>query len=151
MEPQVVKNTVTINVPASRVWEALVNPDQTAKYMFGCRATSDWKKGSVLTWPGVYNGQEMVFVTGHVLDIDPERLLVYSVIDPNAPYPKTPENHLKVKYELQETNDGTIFTVSQYGFEEAADGEKRYKEIYNNGEGWNPILQQIKAMLEPST
>ena len=148
MNKRIVTNSITINAPVSKVWDALVNPEQTQKYMFGCKATSDWKPGSVLTWPGVYEGKEMVFVTGHVLQIEPERLLVYSVIDPNAPYEKTPENHLKVKYELKETAGGTELTVSQYGFEEAADGEKRYTEISNNGEGWNPILQEIKKLLE---
>ena len=145
---KVVKNTIDINAPISKVWDALVNPDQTMKYMFGCRATSDWKQGSTLTWPGVYDGKEMVFVTGHILEIQPEHLLVYSVIDPNAPYAKTPENHLKVKYELNEKNGITTFAVSQYGFEHAADGEKRYTEIFNKGEGWSPILVEIKKILE---
>jgi uncharacterized protein YndB with AHSA1/START domain len=148
MNKQVVTNSIVINAPVAKVWNALVNPDETMKYMFGCRATSDWKQGSALTWPGVYEGKEMVFVSGHVLEIEPERLLIYSVIDPNAPYPKTPENHLKVKYELSETNGATTLTVSQYGFEDAADGEKRYKEIDNNGDGWNPILKEIKKLAE---
>lgn len=143
-----VENTIVINAPASRVWEVLTDPAETAKYMFGCKATSDWKAGSELTWPGTYEGKEMVFVTGHVLEIDAPRLLVYSVIDPNAAYPKTPENHLKVKYALTESNGATQLTVSQYGFEEAADGEKRYTEIYNKGEGWNPILDGIKKIAE---
>lgn len=143
-----VSNTIDINAPASGVWNILVNPDETAKYMFGCRATSDWKKGSTLTWPGVYEGKEMIFVSGNILEIEPERLLIYSVIDPNAPYPKTPENHLKVKYELSENNGVTTLRVSQYGFEEAADGEKRFTEIDNKGEGWNPILVEIKKLAE---
>lgn len=143
-----VTNTIAINAPASKVWNTLVNPEETAKYMFGCRATSDWKQGSTLTWPGTYEGKEMVFVTGHILEIQPEHLLIYSVIDPNAPYPKTPENHLKVKYELSENNGITTLRVSQYGFEEAADGEKRFTEINNNGEGWNPILVEIKKLAE---
>lgn len=143
-----VSNTIDINAPASKVWNILVNPDETAKYMFGCRATSDWKKGSTLTWPGVYEGKEMIFVSGNILEIEPERLLIYSVIDPNAPYPKTPENHLKVKYELSENNGVTTLRVSQYGFEEAADGEKRFTEIDNKGEGWNPILVEMKKQAE---
>lgn len=148
MSKKIVLNTIDINAPIAKVWDALVNPEQTQKYMFGCKATSDWKKGSVLTWPGVYDGKEMIFVSGFVLEIDAPKLLIYSVIDPNAPYPKTPENHLKVKYELSENNGVTTFTVSQYGFEEAADGEKRYTEISNKGEGWNPILAEIKKVVE---
>jgi hypothetical protein len=29
-----------------------------------------------------------------------------------------------------------------------ADGQKRYEDSYNGGEGWNPILVQIKALAE---
>jgi len=29
-----------------------------------------------------------------------------------------------------------------------ADGEKRYEETYDNGEGWNPILVEIKKIVE---
>lgn len=141
-------NSIAINAPVSKVWDALINPEQTKKYMFGCETVSDWKSGSELHWRGSYEGKEMIFVSGHILEIEPLRLLIYSVISPGAPYPPTPENHLKVKYELHEENGVTTFTVSQYGFEEAADGENRYKEIHNNGEGWNPILAEIKKIME---
>lgn len=62
--------------------------------------------------------------------------------------PDIPENYLDVEYALTEANGQTTLTVTQSGFEGAADGEKRYKDTYNNGEGWNPILVQIKALVE---
>ncbi len=37
--------------------------------MFGCETVSDWKTGSPLLWKGTYEGNEMVFVKGTVLDI----------------------------------------------------------------------------------
>lgn len=148
MSKQIVTNIITIIAPVEKVWDALVNPEQTQKYMFGCKATSDWKEGSPLTWPGEYNGKEMTFVTGHILEIEPNKLLRYSVIDPNATYPHTPENHLKVSYELSNIGGVTTLKVTQDGFEGAADGAKRYEEVSNKGEGWNPILVQIKQLIE---
>lgn len=145
---KVVRNTITIKASASKVWDALVNPEQTKKYMFGCETVSDWKVGSPLLWRGAYEGKEMVFVSGFILEILPEKLLRYSVIDPNAAYPHTPENHLNVTYELSEANGETTLSVSQDGFEGAADGEKRYTDVYNNGEGWNPIMIEIKKVAE---
>jgi hypothetical protein len=62
--------------------------------------------------------------------------------------PDIPENYLNVAYQLSEENGKTVFTVVQDGFENAADGEKRYKDTYNNGEGWNPILVQVKKLVE---
>ncbi|HVX52439.1 MAG TPA: SRPBCC domain-containing protein [Chitinophagaceae bacterium] len=147
--PLIVENTIAINAPAEKVWNLLVNPQQTKKYMFGCEATSDWAVGSPLLWKGVYEGSEMIFVKGNIVAIQPGKLLVYTVFDPNnTAIPDVPENYLTVTYALAEDNSITTLTVSQGDFATVAQGEKRYKETYNNGEGWNPILVQIKALAE---
>ena len=148
MEEMIVKNSIVINAGATKVWNALTNPEQTKKYMFGCETDSDWQLGSELLWKGVYEDKEMVFVKGYILEIVPNRLLKYSVIDPNATYPDLPENYLSVEYKLENKNGSTLLTVVQDGFEDAAEGEKRFRDSYNNGEGWNPILVQIKKIAE---
>jgi uncharacterized protein YndB with AHSA1/START domain len=148
MKELIVKNTITINADAAKVWDVLTNPGQTKKYMFGCETISDWKQGSSLLWRGTYEGKEMIFVKGYILEMVPNRLLKYSVIDPNASYPDIPENYLSVEYKLEKQNGNTILTVIQDGFEDAAEGRKRFEETYNNGEGWNPILVQIKKIAE---
>ena len=143
-----VENTIRIQASIEKVWDALTNPEQTRRYMFGCETVSDWKPGSSLLWRGSYEGQEMVFVKGFIKQIQPYSLLQYTVIDPNASFPDIPENHLHVTYRLATENGHTVLTVIQDGFEGAAEGEKRYTEVYNNGEGWNPILVDIKKLLE---
>ena len=147
-QPLLVKNTIIINAPASSVWDALVNPEQTKKYMFGCETVSDWKVGSLLLWKGEYESKEMIFVKGHIVDIKPEKLLVYTTIDPNSNIDDTSENYLTVTYALTSEKGQTILTVTQGDYNTVADGEKRYKETYNNGEGWNPILIEIKKLVE---
>lgn len=149
MEPLLVTNSITIKAPKEKVWDILVNPAQTKKYMFGCETVSDWKVGSPLLWQGKWEGKDMVFVKGSIVEIRPDELLAYTVIDPNNPsMADVPENYLTVTYELKENNGQTVLTVSQGDFNKVADGEKRYKETYNNGEGWNPILVQVKAIAE---
>jgi uncharacterized protein YndB with AHSA1/START domain len=144
-----VKNTIIINAPASKVWDSLTNPGQTKKYMFGCETVSDWKPGSSLLWRGNYEGKEMVFVKGNIIDIEPFSLLSYTTIDPNNPSVKdVPENYLTVTYILKEEDGQTVFTVMQRDYSKVAEGEKRYLEAYNNGEGWNPILVAIKNLVE---
>lgn len=143
-----VQNTIQINASLSRVWDVLVKPEETKKYMFGCETVSDWNIGSELLWRGEYEGQQMVFVKGFIKVLEPGKKLVYTVIDPNSDMEDIPANYLNVTYELKEENGQTIFTVTQDGFEGAADGEKRYKDTYNNGEGWNPILVEIKKVAE---
>lgn len=147
-EPLIIKNTIEIAAPAIKVWDALVNPEQTKKYMFGCETVSDWKKGSELLWRGEYEGKEMIFVKGIIIDIQPGKFLAYTTIDPHSNIDDKSENYLTVTYELAEQHGKTIFTVTQGDYSNVAEGDRRYKESYNNGEGWNPILVQIKKIVE---
>ncbi len=149
MKELIVRNSIIVDADASKVWDVLTNPQQTKKYMFGCETVSEWKQGSPLFWNGMFEGKEMVFVKGYIVELIPNKKLVYTVIDPNNPaIPDLPENYLDVMYELTENGNETTLTVTQGGFEHAADGEKRYKDTYNNGEGWNPILVEIKKLVE---
>ena len=146
--PLIIKNEILIEAPASKVWDALTNPMQTKKYMFGCETVSDWKPGSTLVWKGYYEGTEMIFVKGNVVEIRPDEFLSYTTIDPNSTIPDIPENYLTVTYSLNEENHKTFLTVTQGDYAKVADGEKRYQDSYNNGQGWSPILVEIKKLVE---
>lgn len=150
MEQLIVRSVITIDASAAQVWDALVNPEKTKIYMFGCETVSDWEVGSSLLWKGSYEGKEMVFVKGNILQIEPEKLLIYTTIDPNSTIDDVSENYLNVKYTLSETNGQTILTVEQGDYSTVAEGARRYQEAYNNGEGWNPILVEIKKLVEES-
>lgn len=147
-KPLEIINSIEINAPVSKVWDTLVNPVQTKKYMFGCETVSDWKPGSELLWEGEYEGKKMVFVKGTILRIEPDKFLAYTTIDPNSTLDGKSENYLTVTYTLTEKDNKTIFTVTQGDYSKVAEGERRYQESYNNGEGWNPILVQIKQIAE---
>lgn len=147
-KPLFVKNSIVINASMAKVWDALVNPEQTKKYMFGCETVSDWKVGSPLLWRGEYEGKEMVFVKGTIVDIKPGKFLAYTTIDPNSTIDDLSENYLTVTYDLTVENGQTLFTVTQGDYSTVAEGERRYAEAYNSGEGWNPILIQIKKLVE---
>jgi uncharacterized protein YndB with AHSA1/START domain len=145
----VVTNSITINAPAEKVWDALVNPQQTKKYMFNCEAVSDWKAGSPLLWEGSYNGSPvMVFVKGTIIDIKPGKFLSYTVFDPNnKKLEDKPENYLTVTCELKEEGNQTVLTVTQGDYAKVGDGANRYKHTVDGG-GWQPILEAIKKILE---
>ena len=147
-KPLFVKNSIVINASTEKVWDALVNPEQTKKYMFGCETVSDWKVGTSLLWRGEYEGKEMVFVKGTIVDIKPGKFLAYTTIDPNSTIDDISENYLTVTYDLTVEDGQTLFTVTQGDYSKVAEGERRYTEAYNNGEGWNPILVEIKKLVE---
>ena len=146
-QPLIVKNSLSIDAPAAKVWDALVNPEQTKKYMFGCEAISDWKPGSPLLWKGVYEGKEMIFVKGIIKDIQPGKFVAYTTIDPNSGIADIPENYLTVTYEVTGSNGQTVLTATQGDYSKVGDGEKRYQETVNGG-GWQPILEAIKQLVE---
>lgn len=143
-----VKSSITINAPVAKVWDALINPEKTKQYMFGCETVSDWKIGSPLLWQAEYEGKETVFVKGEIIDLQPEKYLKYTTIDPHSNIDDTSENYLTVTYELISENGKTVLNVKQGDYLIVADGERRYQEAYNNGEGWNPILEEIKKLVE---
>lgn len=147
----IIKNEITISAPATLVWDALTNPVQTEKYMFGCKIISDWKVGSPVLWTGpVIRDKDEVILKGNLVDIKAGELLVYTEIDPkNSLVKDIPENYLTVTYKLVEENKRTRLTVTVGDYAKVADGESRYKDAHQNGEGWKPVLAQIKRMLEP--
>lgn len=150
-QPLFVTNTILISADTQTVWDLLTNPEQTKKYMFGCETVSDWQPGSELLWKGVYEEKEMVFVKGNIVEIDPGKKLVYTTIDPHSAIDDKAENYLTVTYLLTEENGQTRFTVSQGDYSLVAEGERRYQEAYNNGDGWNPILVEIKKLAESNS
>ena len=143
-----IENEIIINAPASEVWDALVNPAKTKVYMFGCETVSDWQEGSPLIWQMEYEGKPFIPVKGHIVEIEENEFLSYTVFDPASTMPDVPENYLTVTYELSEDFGLTTLTVTQGDYDTVAEGERRYTESYNNGEGWQPILEQIKVLVE---
>lgn len=116
--------------------------------MFGCDAISDWKIGSPLLWQGTYEGKEVIFVKGRIIDLIPEKFLAYTAFDPQSTIEDIPENYLTVTYKLVFENGVTRLEVTQGDYTTVAEGERRYAESYNGGEGWDPILVEIKKLVE---
>ncbi len=142
-DEMVVVDSIIIDAPPSRVWDTLVNPAMTRKYMFDCEAFSEWKAGSPLEWKGAADGK--VYVKGNVVEIENERLLRYTVFDPNGGMRDVPENYLTVTYSLAAEGGRTILDVSQGDYAKVENGRKRYEETVN---GWGMVLQKIKEIAE---
>jgi uncharacterized protein YndB with AHSA1/START domain len=147
-QPLIISNSIDIHAPAAKVWNALTNPEETRKYMFGCEAISEWKVGSPLIWKGNFNGVELIAVKGTIKAFQPDRYLEYTVIDPNNPkIPDIPGNYLVVTCELIERNGITTLTATQGDYNTVAEGADRYQHSVDGG-GWGPILEAIKAQVE---
>lgn len=146
-ESLIIENEIDIEAPAARVWDALTNPEQTRKYMFGCAVVSGFKEGDPMLWQGEVDGRLITFVQGHVVRCDPERELVYSTFDPNSDVPDIPENYLTVTYRLTEEEGKTTLYISQGDYSRVHDGQARYSHAEEAG-GWLGLMMLIKELVE---
>jgi uncharacterized protein YndB with AHSA1/START domain len=136
----VAKASAKIDAPVSVVWDALVNPEVISKYMFGTQVISRWKRGSSITWKGVWEGKSYED-KGKILELVPKRILSYSHFSPLSGLPDAPENYHTVIVELSGSGDLTMISLSQDNnpTEEARDHSQR---------NWKMMLAGLKKLLE---
>lgn len=132
--------SITVNAPASKVWEALTNPDFVKKYFFGTEVVTDWKKGSPIIWQGEWEGKAYKD-KGEILDIDPGKYVKYSYWSSMAGTEDKPENYVNVSYDLAEQNGKTVLTIAQ-------DGIKTVEAKEHSESNWQFIFGKMKEMVE---
>ena len=136
----IAKATSTINVPTSKVWDALTKPELIKQYLFGTEVNTDWQVGSPITYRGVWEGKPYED-KGEILQIEPEKLLVSTFWSSLAGLPDVPENYKTVHYELSPENGGTKLTIIQ-------DNNADQAEADHSAQNWNTVLDSLKKLLE---
>ncbi len=134
------KTSVNINAPVSKAWQALTDPAMIKQYLFGTNTTSDWKKGSDITYTGEWQGKSYTD-KGKIIDIQPERLLHTTYYSSMSGKEDVPENYANVIYEVAPEGGGTRVTISQ----DNIDDEKQLEHMKEN---WGTVLDGMKKMLE---
>src|SRR6266550_4799543 len=114
-----VKVSRDINAPVSKVWQALTDPALIKQYLFGTETSSDWKKGSSITYTGVWEGKSYED-KGKIVDIIPEKLLHTTYFSSMSGKEDKPENYANVIYEVHPSNGHSIITISQDNIENEA-------------------------------
>ena len=132
--------TSTINVPVSKVWQALINPEIIKQYLFNTDVITDWKVGSPIIYRGKWQGKSFED-KGKVLKVEPERVLVSTHWSPLSGVPDSPENYHTVTYMLSETADGTEVTITQ-------DNNPTEQEKEHSEQNWRIVLESMKRLLE---
>jgi uncharacterized protein YndB with AHSA1/START domain len=135
------KSTIQIEAPASKVWDALVNPILIKQYLFDTEVTTDWKVGSSITYKGVWEGKPYED-KGTILDIEPERRLVSTYWSAFSGLPDAPEHYQTVRYELN-PNGGThtMLTVTQENIQSEED-------VTRFEQNWHMTLEAMKKVIE---
>jgi len=134
------KASITIDAPASAVWEALTNPQIIKQYFFGTNASSDWNVGSPITFSGEWEGKSYQD-KGTILAKKPNKLFRYTYWSSMSGIEDLPENYVTITYELIEKKNKTTVTITQ----EHIPDQKMKEHSEGN---WKKVLASLKQLLE---
>jgi uncharacterized protein YndB with AHSA1/START domain len=136
----VLKKTVIINAPTSKVWEALVTPEWIKQYLFGTNTISDWKVGRPIVFTGTWEGKEYKD-KGTILKFEKEKVFQYSYWSGFSGLPDVPENYSIITFELSSHVGQTTLSLTQNNFVDE-------KSLEHSGKNWEGVLQTMKGLLE---
>jgi len=127
---------VFIKTSPERLWEAITNPQERAKYSFGVETMSDWSVGSSYEAgiPGVVD-----IASGTNLEVDPPRLLVQT-FDALWSDDVKAQGTTRVTWEIAPVGSSCRLTVTHDQLPPDVNAE-----LYG---GWPMILSGLKTLLE---
>jgi uncharacterized protein YndB with AHSA1/START domain len=128
---------IYIKTTPERLWEAITDPAQRARYSFGVVTRSDWTPGS--TYEAKAGDGRIDIASGENLEVDPPRRLVQSF---NALWSDDvkAEGTSRVTWEIEPVGSSCRLTVAHDQLREGANAE-----LYG---GWPMILSGLKTLLE---
>lgn len=135
-----ISKSIEINTSASKVWNALINPNLIPQYLPGVEAVSDWKPGSTVQYIHREGGMEIID-KGVVLDAVSPHLLRHTYWTPYSGLEDTPENYTTITMSLKETDNKTVLSIEQTNFH----SEDWWR---NSMAGWEDVLTTIKRIIE---
>jgi uncharacterized protein YndB with AHSA1/START domain len=128
---------IYIRTTPEKLWEAITDPEIRAKYNFGMAVDSEWKVGSRMKMGVPSMGVELG--DGEVLEIDPPRRLVHTMIALWGDDVKA-EGFSRVTWDIAQVQDSCHLTVTHDQLREGANDQ-----LYG---GWPMILSGLKTWLE---
>lgn len=140
MTAHVAKAESMIDADAQRVWAALTEPEQIAKYFFGTRVDTSWEPGEPITWIGEFEGKPYSD-HGLVIAVEPGHRLELTHFSPMSGQPDLPENYHGLVFELTEEQAGTRVTLSQ-------DNNSSAEEAEHSRANWQQVLDGLKKVVE---
>jgi uncharacterized protein YndB with AHSA1/START domain len=134
--------SVEIDAPPERVWQALVDPDLVARYMHGTSVETDWNVGAPIVWRGEWQGRRYED-KGEVLAFDPPRRLAVTHWSPLTGDPDVPDNYHHVTYDIEPLDGNRSRLTLTHGNSPSQEAAEAMIE-----NGWRPMLQSLRAVAE---
>ena len=138
--PLILRKTISLKVPASKVWEALTSPAWIKQYLFGTNVISDWKVGSPIIFTGTWEGKEYKD-KGTILKFEKEKLFQYNYWSSFSSLPDLPENYAVLTFELSPRGSNTELSLTQ-------DNIADETALEHSSKNWDGVLGGMKELLE---
>jgi uncharacterized protein YndB with AHSA1/START domain len=136
----VATSSVTVEASPSRVWGVITDPAATREFMFGTELATDWSVGGPITWSGSWEGRDYED-KGVVLEVEPDRKLVYTHFSPLSGEEDKPENYHTLTWMLQDQGGRTLLSLSQ--------DNNRTAEAAEHSQGmWDKLVADVKRIAE---
>ena len=135
---------ITIHAPASRVWEAVTKPELVKQWQYGADVITDWQKGSPIVYRNEWEGT-VYEQKGTILEVEPEKLVKYTLFAPHPGLEEKPENYFTMTYLLEETDGNTTLTITQDDPREQRPQEQVQEQVE---EAENSVLKSLKKLVE---
>lgn len=133
-----IERSMKIHAPAAKVWSTFTEPEYTRK--FGGEFVTDWNVGSSFGWRGI-DGK--MYTRGHILQIDPGKLLQYNIIRDSSKGNVGPSIFSTITYELHEDGEYTTLLAREEFVSSLTE-----QEYTLAGAAWFEALARVKEMAE---
>ena len=133
-------STIRIKAEPEKVWDALTKPELVKKWQYGSKLITDWVVGNEIKFETEWEGK-IFRQWGKILEINPNKLIKYSLFAPSPGLEDKPENYFIMKYVLTDESNGFIkLEIIQEDNRAGAVGEEIQEE--------NPVLKELKLLIE---
>ena len=128
---------IYIKTTPERLWEAITDTEQRARYSFGVGVVSDWTPGS--RYESIHPRAPMPISEGENLEVDPPRRLVQTFTALWSDDVRR-EGASRVTWEIEPIGDSCRLMLTHDELRDGA-GEELYA-------GWPQVLSGLKTLLE---
>jgi uncharacterized protein YndB with AHSA1/START domain len=140
-----IERQILLKAPRSRVWRALSNAEEFGNWFGVALKGKNFVAGQRMQWQMTYPGYEHIVFEVVIERMEPEHLLSYRwhpyAVDPAIDYSQEPTT--LVEFKLQETEDGTLLSVLESGFDNVP-VSRRLEAFRMNSDGWDEQMQNIE-------
>jgi uncharacterized protein YndB with AHSA1/START domain len=149
--PDKIEKRIELKAPVARVWQALTNYREFGEW-FRVALTEPFLVGATVRGHILHPGYEHVVWEAKIEEMIEEELFSYTWAQPKSLAREhykpdyTGEPRTLVEFRLQATENGTLLTVTESGFNKLPD-DRREQNYKNNDGGWAQQMTNIEVYL----